>query len=106
MKPFAMALLFAASARAAAGAELPAAIAGPGELPVIEVHAEGAQVYECKSEGGGRLSWQFREPIAILTHDGVTIGRHYAGPRWEIGKSIVLAKTIAKAPGAGSKDIP
>ena len=67
-------------------------IAAANDTAVTALHAEGAQIYECKAEASGRLSWQFREPIAILLHDGATIGRHYAGPRWEIGKSIVLAK--------------
>ena len=47
-------------------------------------HAEGAQVYECKAEAVGKLAWTFREPIAALTLDGKTVGRHYAGPRWEL----------------------
>ncbi len=106
MKRLATAFLLASSVNVASGAELPAAIAAPGELTVMQVHAEGAQIYECKAEASGHLSWQFREPIAILLHDGATIGRHYAGPRWEIGKSIVLAKAVAKAPGAGPKDVP
>ena len=33
----------------AAEAPLPGAIAAPGETPVLSVHAEGAQVYECKA---------------------------------------------------------
>src|ERR1700753_3230532 len=106
MKYLATAFFLAATVNAAAGGELPEAIAAPGEMTVIEVHATGAQIYECKADSGGHLAWQFREPIAILTHDGATLGRHYAGPRWEIGKSIVSAKAVAKAPGARATDIP
>ena len=31
----------------AASAQVPAAIAAPGESAVITLHAEGAQIYEC-----------------------------------------------------------
>ena len=64
----------------AASAQVPDAIAAPGETVVATLHAEGAQVYECKADAGGKLAWQFREPIATLLLDGKTVGRHYAGP--------------------------
>jgi len=92
------------SAPVALAAELPDAIAAKGETVVLQVLAEGAQIYECKSVEG-QLTWQFREPIASLFRDGTTVGRHYAGPRWEIGGGVVLGKTVANAPGAGPKDI-
>jgi hypothetical protein len=62
----------------AASAQVPDAIAAPGETVVATLHAEGAQVYECKADAGGKLVWQFREPIATLLLDGKTVGRHYA----------------------------
>jgi hypothetical protein len=58
----------------------PDTIAAPGETVVATMHAEGAQVYECKADAGGRLVWQFRVPVATLLLDGKTVGRHYAGP--------------------------
>jgi Protein of unknown function (DUF3455) len=51
---------------------------------MLTVHAEGAQIYECKANSGGKVVWQFREPIAALIADGKTVGRHYAGPSWEV----------------------
>ena len=85
----------------------PDAIAAPGETVVLTVHAEGAQVYECKAGADGKLAWAFREPIATLFVDGKTIGRHYAGPNWEhIDGSAVTAKAAGNAPGATSDDIP
>ncbi len=62
---------------------LPDAIAAKGETVVLTVHAEGAQVYDCKAGEGGKLAWQFREPVATLIADGKTVGRHYLGPTWE-----------------------
>ena len=85
---------------------LPDAIASPGETVVLSVHAEGAQVYECKAGADGKLAWAFREPIATLFVDGKTIGRHYAGPNWEhIDGSAVVGKAAGNAPGATPDDI-
>jgi hypothetical protein len=91
----------------AASAQIPETIAAPGETAVATMHAEGAQIYECKADAGGRLTWQFREPVATLFLDGKTVGRHYAGPTWEHGDgSAVVGKVVARAAGATSKDIP
>src|SRR5262249_57528727 len=86
---------------------LPDAIAAKGEAVVLTVHAEGAQVYDCKAGEGGKLAWQFREPIATLIQDGKTVGRHYVGPTWEHADgSRVVGKPIGRANGATAKDIP
>ena len=71
------------SAAPTAAAQVPDAIAAKGETVVLTVHAEGAQVYESKADAGGKLTWQFREPVATLMADGKTVGRHYVGPTWE-----------------------
>ncbi len=90
-----------------AAADMPAAIAAPGEKVVVTLHATGAQVYECKAGQDGKLVWTFREPIASLFLDGKTVGRHYAGPNWEhVDGSLVVAKAAGRAPGATPKDIP
>ena len=97
--------LVAPLAFGATAAELPEAIDAKGETVVLQVHAEGAQIYECKSDASGR-TWQFREPIASLFRDGKTVGRHYAGPTWEIDGSSIVAKGVGRTPGATTKDIP
>ena len=90
-----------------AAAEVPDAIAAPGEIPVASVHGVGAQVYECQYSPAGKLVWQFREPVATLLIAGKTAGRHYAGPTWEMSDgSAVSAKVLARAPGASANDIP
>jgi hypothetical protein len=53
-------------------AQTPAAIDAPGQRAVATLHAEGAQVYECKADAQGKLAWQIREPIATLFLDGRT----------------------------------
>jgi hypothetical protein len=91
----------------AVGAELPEGIAAPGESLVAIVHAQGAQVYECKADASGRLAWQFREPIATLLEGGKTVGRHYAGPNWELADgSAIVGKVVGRAPGATATDVP
>jgi Protein of unknown function (DUF3455) len=90
-----------------AKAQAPNAISDLGEVWVTTLHAEGAQLYECSAEMGAKLAWQFREPIATLLRDGRTVGRHYAGPSWElVDGSVVTGKVSGRAPGLTSKDIP
>jgi Protein of unknown function (DUF3455) len=91
-----------------ANAQVPNSIAAaPGEAAIVTIHAEGAQIYECKAGSSGKLAWQFREPIAALMIDGKTVGRHFAGPSWELADgSAVTGKVAGRAPGASAKDIP
>jgi len=102
-------LLLLSSSLLSARAEtpLPDAIAAPGEAAVLSVHAEGAQVYECRAGADGKPAWAFREPIATLLVDGKTVGRHYSGPNWEHSDgSAVVGKAAGNAPGATPNDIP
>lgn len=88
-------------------AEVKTVFASPGEKLVASIHAQGAQVYECKADAAGKLVWQFREPIATLMVDGKTVGRHFAGPSWELSDgSAVTGKVSGRAPGATASDIP
>lgn len=90
-----------------AAAEVPETLAALGETLIAMTHATGAQIYECKINSDGKLVWQFREPIATLIVDGKTVGRHFAGPVWEMADgSAVSAKVSAQAPGATTNDIP
>jgi hypothetical protein len=100
-------LLSGSLVSAAAETPLPDAIAAPGEAVVVTLHAEGAQVYDCKAGSDGKPAWAFREPIATLMADGKTVGRHYAGPNWEYSDgSAVVGKAAGNAPGATPNDIP
>ena len=99
-------LLGSVASAPAAETSLPDAIAAPGEAIVLTAHAEGAQVYECKAGPDGKPAWAFREPIATLLVDGKTVGRHYAGPNWELSDgSAVVGKVAGSAPGATANDI-
>ena len=103
----AMLMLSVSVASARAADPLPDAIAAPGQTVVVTLHAEGAQVYECKAGADGKPIWSFREPIATLLVDGKTVGRHYAGPNWDhVDGSGVTAKVAGNAPGKAANDIP
>ncbi len=92
---------------AAQAQSLPESIAAPGEKVLMTLFAEGAQIYDCKADAAGKLAWTFREPIATLIQDGKTVGRHYAGPHWELTDGgIVQGKVAGRAPGNQPSDIP
>jgi Protein of unknown function (DUF3455) len=101
-------LLLSGSPVSAPAAEtaLPDAIAAPGETVVLTAHAEGMQIYECKAGTDGRLAWAFREPVATLIAADKIVGRHFAGPTWQLSDgSAVVGKVVASAPGATTNDI-
>jgi hypothetical protein len=90
-------------------AQMPSASDGDGNTIIVSLHAEGAQIYECKPDGtkAHALTWQFREPIATLLVGGQSIGRHYAGPNWDyIDGSGVRGRVVASRAGATAGDIP
>jgi hypothetical protein len=90
-----------------AAAEVPEAIAARGEVLVATAQAIGAQIYECRPDAAGKLVWQFREPIATMFINGKTVGRHYAGPTWEMADgSAVSARVAGRSAGATAGDIP
>jgi|SRR5471032_480558 len=87
-------------------AEIPAELAVPGKTPALSVHAEGVQIYDCKTDAFGSMTWQFREPLATLMVSGKTVGRHFAGPTWQLSDgSSVVGRLAAQAPGKTDKDI-
>jgi Protein of unknown function (DUF3455) len=107
MRPMLSFTILALLITPAAAAELPDVIAGPDETLVTTTAAVGAQVYECERDSAGNLVWQFREPIATLLSSGKTVGRHYAGPNWEmIDGSVVSGKVIGRAAAASPNDVP
>src|SRR5712671_2888207 len=95
-------LAVAVSVLEPAHAQIPDTIAAPG-IAIATIHAQGAQLYECKADASGKPTWEFREPIATLLAGGMTVGRHYAGPTWELADgSAISGKVIGRAPGATS----
>jgi hypothetical protein len=80
----------------------------PGRTVIARLHGEGAQIYACgtKADGGAPV-WTLREPIATLMEEGRTVGRHFAGPHWELDDgSLVEGRLEQSLPGATARDIP
>ena len=52
----------------------------------LEVRAIGVQIYDCKPSGNPtQRGWVLRAPEAeLFDPSGKKIGRHYAGPTWEL----------------------
>jgi Protein of unknown function (DUF3455) len=80
---------------------------------IATLHAEGAQIYECKPDTSKpasqahTLTWQFREPIATLMVGGQSVGRHYAGPSWDlVDGGEVKGRVVMSMPAPASNDIP
>src|ERR1700730_15649461 len=91
--------------------EVPAALRPPIDPTVfLEVHATGVQIYECasKPEAPGAFMWTFQAPEATLNNRwGRSIGRHYAGPTWELRDgSRVAGEVVARDPGPDPAAIP
>jgi hypothetical protein len=102
-----LALLLACGSSLACATPLPEEVAAADQKLVATLEAQGAQLYQCRPDAGGKLGWTFREPIATLMLDGKTVGRHYAGPVWELADgSRIVAKVAGRAPGATPADIP
>jgi Protein of unknown function (DUF3455) len=91
----------------AAAAETAAAKWSAGLKTKWKLHAVGAQIYECKAVKPGELAWQFREPIATLLNETVTVGHHNVGPEWVVdGVAYVKGKVVESMPGETADDIP
>jgi len=89
--------------------DVPAALRAPADqVPYLQVHAVGVQVYECaaKADAPGGWAWQFRGPEATLTDaSGKTVGRHFAGPSWASNDGATVVGQVsasAPSPDAGS----
>jgi Protein of unknown function (DUF3455) len=72
---------------------------------LLEVGADGVQIYTCESKASG-FEWKFKAPEAnLFDKEGRQIGTHFAGPTWKMvdGSEVVgevIAKTDAPEPGA------
>jgi hypothetical protein len=89
----------------AARADQSTVAAPAGSAPVLELIADGVQIYVCDPKDGG-FDWSFKAPEAnLFDKEGRQIGTHFAGPTWKIedGSEVVgevVAKADATEPGA------
>lgn len=91
-----------------AGTEIPPVLWPPeGAKLVLVADAKGDQIYTCKEQNGQYL-WTPKAPEAqLFDEQGKVIGRHFAGPSWELSdKSGVIGKKIEQADAPDKDAIP
>jgi hypothetical protein len=78
-----------------------------GASLVLEVLADGVQIYACEAKGTG-FAWAFKAPEATLVdRQDRLAGRHFAGPTWQgVDGSAVLGEVLAKADAPDATAIP
>jgi len=106
---FALSVVLGASLSVAANADQrPAELQPPAnEQALLQVHAKGAQIYTCNSDGK-QFSWTLKAPDAQLYgKNGKSFGRHFAGPSWRANDgSQVTGKAVANVPSPDGSSIP
>src|SRR5438876_8126133 len=99
------AAILTGTAAFAAGVDQAAVAPPEGSAPLLELAADGVQIYTCEAKDGGFV-WSFKAPEAnLFDEQGRQVGTHYAGPTWKIDDgSMVVGEVIARAdapePGA------
>src|SRR5215469_13273263 len=85
----------------------PAAVAPPeGSTPVLELVADGVQIYTCDAKEGG-FDWSFTAPEAnLFDRQGRQVGTHFAGPTWKLSDGAVVGEVAARADAPASGAIP
>ena len=84
---------------------VPAGLEAPANQKLaLTLTARGVQIYECHPVQGDptKFEWVFKAPEAdLFDAEGHKVGRHYAGPTWELtdgGKVVGHVKAKADAP--------
>jgi len=69
-----------------------------GSAPLLEVVADGVQIYTCETKGS-LFQWSFKAAEAnLFDKQGRQIGTHFAGPTWRIADgSAIVGEVVAKA---------
>jgi hypothetical protein len=77
------------------------------EQLVMRVHANGDQIYSCKTDGA-QAGWTLKAPDAqLFDKDGKAFGKHFAGPSWEANDgSRVVGKAAANVASPDAESIP
>jgi len=89
----------------AADADQVAVVPPEDSMLLLEVVADGVQIYTCEAKDGG-FAWSFKAPEAnLFDKQGRQVGTHFAGPTWKMDDgSVVVGEVISRAdapePGA------
>ena len=78
-----------------------------GSVLLLEVVADGVQIYTCEAKDGG-FAWSFKAPEAnLFDKQGRQVGTHFAGPTWKIDDgSAIVGEVVARADAAEPGAIP
>ena len=89
---------------------VPANLEAPANQSLaLVLTAQGVQIYECRPVPGepAKFEWAFKAPEAdLFDADGRQVGRHYAGPTWELNDGKVIGRVKAKADAPDGQGIP
>lgn len=79
-----------------------------GEQLLVQLHAEGVQIYVCESASDGQKAWALKMPEAILLDEqGNEKGRHFAGPTWQHNDgSRISGRVVARTESPALDAIP
>ena len=73
---------------------------------LLEVDADGVQIYTCEAKDQG-FAWVFKSPEAnLFDKQGRQIGTHFAGPSWKFADGSVVGEVAARADAPASGAIP
>ena len=74
---------------------------------LLEVAADGVQIYACEAKGQG-FEWVFKAPEANLFNtQNLQVGTHFAGPTWKADDgSTVVGEVAARADAPAGGAIP
>jgi hypothetical protein len=97
---------FMAAAGVAHAAD-PLVPAPQGAPLLLEVAADGVQIYTCEAKGQG-FEWVFKAPEAnLFDAKGLQVGTHFAGPSWKASDgSVVVGEVAARADAPAGGAIP
>ena len=78
-----------------------------GAPMLLEVAADGVQIYACEAKGQG-FEWVFKAPEANLFNtQNLQVGTHFAGPTWKADDgSTVVGEVAARADAPAGGAIP
>ncbi len=65
---------------------------------VLTTFARGVQIYKCQQAADGKFAWAFVAPRADLfdRDGGKIVGKHYAGPHWELPDGSKVSGTVSQ----------
>ncbi len=73
---------------------------------LLEVDADGVQIYACEAKDQG-FAWVFKAPEAnLFDKQGRQIGTHFSGPSWKFADGSVVGEVAARADAPSSGAIP